>query len=354
LLATAFNWFAAVLAFGLLIAFHELGHLWVARRMGMRVERYSLGFGPVLWAFRRGETEYVLSAVPLGGYVRIAGMNPEDEVADDDAGAYANKPAWRRFLVIAAGPAANYLLAFLIGVPLLMAATRTSPDLRARVGAVEPGSAAEHAGLAPDDLLLSLDGVAIADFDGLVAAVQAASKTRPGAELSLVLTRGGQRLERVVTPRAGPDGIFRLGISRAELPVPPRSLAEAVPAELELLWSTSVRSLHNFGRLFTRELAPTELTGPIGMLSMTAKQAGRGLASLLDVVWFLSVAVGFFNLLPVPGLDGGRMMFLGYEVLARRRVNQRVETAIHLVGLLAVLGLVVAASYGDIVRRLGG
>lgn len=354
MLATALSWIAAVLAFGLLIAFHELGHLWVARRMGMRVERYSLGFGPVLASIRRGETEYVLSAIPLGGYVKIAGMNPDEELAEDDEGSYANKPAWRRFLVIAAGPFANYLLAFCIGVPLLMSVTTMRADPRPVVGRVEAGSAAQAAGLEPGDLIVSIEGAPAASFDAVVTTIRKSAAERPGAALAVVLQRGEGRLERTLTPRAGADGVFRIGVAQAGVQIPPMTLAQAVPHEVVLLFDKSVESLRNLGKLFTRELNPTEFSGPIGILSVTAERASGGVVPLLGIVWFLSVAVGFFNLLPIPGLDGGRLMFLGYEVLARRRVNQRVETAIHLAGLLAVLGLVVAASYGDILRRFGG
>src|SRR3954469_22680061 len=164
----------AVIGLGLLIAAHEAGHLLLARLMGMRVETYSLGFGPRVWGFRRGETDYRLSALPLGGYCRIAGFTPDDPAAQDptDAGSYMNKPAWRRFLVIAAGPGVNYLAAFFILAALYGAYGTPVPGRPTQLDVKEGGPAAA-AGLQTGDEVVSIDGKPIASFPELQAELRA-------------------------------------------------------------------------------------------------------------------------------------------------------------------------------------
>src|SRR5881392_2279013 len=162
----------AVVGLGLLIAAHEAGHLVLARLMGMRVETYSLGFGPRVAGFRRGDTDYRLSALPLGGYCKIAGFTPDDPAAQDpqDSGSYTNKPAWRRFLVIAAGPGVNYFVAFLIIA--LLYVTHGFLDLSTTRLEVIPGGPAAAAGLQTGDRVLSVDGVPVASFDDLKRELQ--------------------------------------------------------------------------------------------------------------------------------------------------------------------------------------
>lgn len=340
----------AILAFGALIAFHEFGHMWVARRMGMRVERFSIGFGPALYSWRRGDTEYVLSALPLGGYVKVSGMAVEDEVAEDDPGSYANKSAWRRFLVIAAGPFANYLLAFLIGVPLLLAGTMV-PDPAARLGEVMPGSAAAQAGLLAGDELLRIGDVPVKTFEEIPPALVTATGGVEGTEIPMRLRRDSQEMTVLVTPKKDGDNVL-LGVRRAELPQAGMSVVAAVPQALRNIYNQTAATVGMFGKMFART-QKVEFSGPVGILSQTAEQAERGAVHFFMTVWYISIAIGFFNLLPIPGLDGGRLTFLIYEIVARRRVDQRVEGLIHTVGILALLALILVVSYGDIMKKFG-
>src|SRR3954468_20178127 len=190
----------AVVGLGLLIAAHEAGHLVLARLMGMRVETYSLGFGPRIAGFRHGETEYRLSALPLGGYCKIAGFTPDDPAAQDssDPGSYVNKPAWMRFLVIAAGPGVNYLVAFLIIAVLYV--SNGFLDLSTTRIEVIPGGPAAAAGLQSGDQVVAVDGVPVASFDALRRELQ-----KPGApaERRFEVQRQGERRELTVRPANG-------------------------------------------------------------------------------------------------------------------------------------------------------
>lgn len=342
-------WIIGIFFFGLLIAFHEFGHMWAARRMGMRVERFSIGFGPSVLSWRRGETEYVLGALPLGGYVKVAGMSPEDEIEDDDQTSYANKPAWRRLVVIAAGPLANFLLAFLIGVPLLMFANAVVMN-EPRVGTVQQGSAAADAGLREGDLIVSIDGRQVSTFSALPGVLREQAEARPSEALELVVERDGERLTLSALPRGNPPA---LGIGPATRTIPGLAFPQAVIQSAREVVDQNVRTAQVLVGIVTRTNKEARVGGPIAILSHTAEQAERGLQPLMRTVAAISIAIGFFNMLPLPGLDGGRLMFLGYEIVARRRVNQQVEGWIHGIGVLALLLLIVVVSYGDIMKRFG-
>lgn len=352
----------AALAFGLLIAFHELGHMWVAKKTGMRVDRFSIGFGPVVFARKLGETEYAISAIPLGGYVKIAGMASDEEDARDtdpnDPRHFMNRPAWARLVTIAAGPLANYVLAFLIGVPLLMVAN-TIPDLGStRVGRVLRGGPAAEAVLKPGDEIKAVDGhpvlrdangTKVQDFEALQQVIQASARAKPGERLPFDVVRDGQLTTVMIAPIEG-----RIGVEPATRREPGLSLLQAIPRSLQKIGTESLRSITSLGALFSGRAKVSDLSGPIGMISMTAAQAKKGLVDYVEIVWTLSIAIGFFNLLPIPALDGGRALFLLVELVSRRRVNQRVEGWFHTVGIVALLALIAFVSYADIVRKLKG
>lgn len=326
-----------VLGLGFLIAAHEAGHLLLARWMGMRVETYSLGFGPRLWGFKRGGTDYRISAVPLGGYCKIAGFTPDDPAAQDlnDTGSYVNKPAWRRVLVIAAGPGVNYLMAFVLVVALY--ASGGFRDVNTTQVQVQAGGPAAAAGMQTGDQVLSIDGVPVASFFELPQEL-----SKPGAEKRVEVLRGGQRLLLNVHPESG-----RISVRQDRVPVHV-PLGEVIPRASRDVWTMAGQQLGGILALF-RGHGGASLAGPIGIVKQASAEVARSMSDFAYVLAQISVGLCIFNFLPVPALDGGRLVFLGIELVSGRKVNARAETVVHLVGLLLLLGLVVGVTvFGDL------
>jgi regulator of sigma E protease len=323
----------ALLAVSFLIALHEFGHLVAARLFGMKVERYSIGFGPALLRTQRGETEYVLSAIPFGGYVQVMGMNPAEPGYDSDPRSYACRSVGQRFLVVLAGPLTNWLLAAAL---IFLVALSGMPDTsRSEVGAVLPNSAAQTAGLQPGDLISEVDGEPVSDFPGLVRAVH----RHPGETIVLQLTRAGQPMR--LTASLPAQGAL-LGV---ESPRRRYSALQAIPAAI--LWTVRSTAETAVG-LVDAFSHPSRLQGPIRTVQFTAREAERGWESLVSTMAAISLALAIFNALPLPALDGGRMLFLAFEGLFRRPVSHKVEGLVHATGFFLLIGLIVILSVREI------
>ncbi len=326
-----------VLGLGLLIAAHEAGHLLLARLMGMRVETYSIGFGPRLAGFRSGDTDYRISALPLGGYCKIAGFTPDDPAAQDpaDTGSYMNKPAWRRFLVIAAGPGVNWLVAFVLIAALYM--THGFIDLRTTRVEVLPGGPAAAAGMQTGDQVRSVDGVAIAAFSDL----QRELHKEVGPERRIEVLRAGVPRSLRVRPDNGRISVKQ---DRVLLRVP---FTEAIPRAASDTWAWSGQMLG--GLADAARGRGGSLAGPIGIVKQASAEVKRGVADFAAVLANISIGLAIFNFLPVPALDGGRLVFLGIELVSGRKVNQKAESVMHLIGLLLLLALVLGVTvFGDL------
>jgi regulator of sigma E protease len=346
---TALFIIAAILAVSGLIVLHEAGHMWAARRLGMRVERFSVGFGPVLWSTVRGGTEYAVSALPLGGYVKIAGMAATDEISPGDQTAYCNQPAWRRVLVLAAGPGANYVVAVLLAVGLLATVGLPAPDGSSRVGELTPGMPGALAGLQLGDRIVSVDGRAVGDWHALVAELQ----RHPGQEVELLVERGEPGRPRPIrlTPRDD-GGVGRVGFR----PFTVRQQLGPVDAVVEGFSATNARAWDNLvglAQVVKRE-QKAELAGPLGIGQELVRGARVGLDRFLTIVWNVSIALALLNLLPLPALDGGRLVFIAIEVVTRRRVSERIEGIVHGIGFAALLIMLLGVTiFGDLARMLG-
>ncbi len=350
---TVVNVVLAVLGLSLLVIVHEGGHYLVARAFGMKVLRFSIGFGPTLWKYQPegSPTVFQIGAVPLLAYVQIAGMNPHEEVDPDDPSLYPNQPLHARVAAIAAGPFANYVAASVLVFGLAVAGglPDSKPAEPMVVGTVQPGSPAEKAGIRPGDVIVEAEGKPIRNLDDLIAV----TAPRPGQPTRYVVERReGERTERqalTITPRdAGGRGL--IGVApRFERIYEALPVGEAARTALLLPWRLTVVQLEGLARLVSSR-SIEGLSGPLGMGKIVAEQAERGFADYLFTLVVISVALGMFNLLPIPALDGGRLVFLAYELVTRRRADERFEATVHTVGMILLLGLLVLVTVRDIFK----
>ena len=367
------NWIGAILAIGLLIVVHETGHYIVARWCRMRVERFSIGFGPALtgWRSKKSGTFFQIAPIPFGGFVEIKGMNIAEDVDPDDADAYPNRPVWQRFVTIFAGPATNYLTAIVLALMLFSFAGVRGVSYFG-VGSTEPDYQAAEV-LQPGDRILALNGQRIwidgphGEDGNLLAAVNAVqpsvdtkhppAKGTEGRPVTLTIVRGMKKLDVQVTPRFDNDEkvlAYRLGIHLAEQaervrvgPVGVVTAAFRYPVDKTVEISTG------FYQIIAGQV-DYEVRGPTGMADMVQKAFSIGWISVFELMMMLNVYLGLFNLLPLPALDGGRLVFLGYEMATRRRANPRVEATVHMVGILILAVIMVMVTFKDCVRVVGG
>lgn len=316
---------------------HEAGHFFVARAFGMRVERFAIGIGPTIWRHqpKNSDTIYQVGLIPFMAYVQIAGLNPFEEVEEDDEGSFANATLTGRISAIAAGPLANYLFASVVFFASFMVGGKASDTNEIDVA---PGKAAEAAGLMSGDRITAIDGEAVKVWKDIPPKIQ----PKAGKKTELLIQRGTQSMTLVATP-TDQDGKGLLGVSAVRVPMP---LKEAGVLSLEYPAIIVGLNLEGIARMVTGKEKP-QLSGPLGLMRETKKAASAGLAEYLAMIGFLSTAVGFFNILPFPALDGGRLMFLGYEGVTRRRPNQKVEAQIHMVGMIMLLTTLVLVTYRE-------
>ncbi|CAB1128763.1 Membrane-associated zinc metalloprotease [Candidatus Hydrogenisulfobacillus filiaventi] len=332
-----------ILVFGLLIAWHELGHYLMAKAVGMRVEEYALGFGPALASRRWGETLYALRVVPLGGYVRLAGM---EGTPTADPRAFPNRPLWQRFVVILAGPLMNLILAVLlyailfgpVGIP---AATTT-------IAGTVPGYPARQAGIRPGARIVAVDARPVRDWNTVVRRITG-RKTRP---VRLTVVQDGVRRTVTLVPRWDPAvRAYIVGIvpRTYQLHLPPgQAVVEGAhqTAYLTAAWATALFALVT-GR------GPFQLTGPVGIAQTIGRATAVGWWDVVNVAAALSANLGLFNLLPIPVLDGSRLFLLGLEGVRHRALDPERENLIHMVGFVFLLLLVLVVTVHDIVHLLG-
>src|SRR5918996_4227461 len=334
----------AILGFGALIAAHEFGHLLAARLFGIRVDRFSIGFGPAILSFRRRQIDWVLAAIPIGGYVRVHGMNPHEEGdLKSDPSSFASRRWWQREIVLAAGSIANWILAWGLLATLFVSGTHVPVPLA--IGTVEPGSEAARAQLRPGDVIAGVDGRPLEEWEELVVAVA----DNPGRRIRLDVRRGESAVPVDVVPRPDARGLGRIGVTQQYVFREYR-LREALPLALR----TSVELLEDDARLLWRLIRGkpgVEVASPIGIVKQASDAAAVGFDAFLRVLVHLSLALAVFNLLPFPALDGGRMLFIAIETATGRPVNPRLETALHGSGFVLLVTLIAFAAIGD-VRRL--
>ncbi|MGP1395824.1 MAG: RIP metalloprotease RseP [Inquilinaceae bacterium] len=342
-----------------LVFVHELGHYWVARRNGVRVEVFSVGFGPELFGFTdRAQTRWKFSAIPLGGYVKMYGdadaaSSPDEAVphmtAEQQAESFHHKRLGQRAAIVAAGPAANFLFAFVAFAALFLMGEHPFPA--AKVGEVQAGSAAEAAGILPGDRIVEVDGVAISRFAELANLVRASD----GEGISLTLRRDDESFTVQATPEMATvtltDGqevqVPRLGLVAETGPYGPlEALGQAATETASITWLT----LSGVGEIIAGDRGAEELGGPLRIAQMSGNVAQIGVVAVLWFMAILSINLGLINLFPVPMLDGGHLMFYAFEAVRGRPLGQRAQEYGFRIGLALVLTLMIFATWNDLVQ----
>ncbi|HSN81297.1 MAG TPA: M50 family metallopeptidase [Polyangiales bacterium] len=337
-----------VVALSVLIIIHEGGHYLAARAFGMRVLRFSIGFGPTLFRYqpKGSPTIFQVAVIPFLAYVQIAGMNPNEEVDPDDPELYPNKSLGARVATIAAGPIANYLTAsaivFALGISNTLPPMQPAEPMQ--VGHVVPDSPADKAGLQEGDVIVMANGERISDVSELIDA----TAPRAGEPTEYIVERDGKALPPIlITPEdRGGRGQIGVGAKMVRL-YEHLGVWDSAKLSVALPFQMTVAQLTGLADMVERR-STEGIGGPVMMGKMVAEAAQAGLPAFLWILMFISVALGMFNLLPFPALDGGRLIFLGYEAITRRRANERFEMAVHAVGIVFLLGVMILVTYRDI------
>lgn len=343
---TDFLW--AIPVFGLLIFIHELGHFAVAKAFGIKVYEFALGFGPTLVGVTRGDTKYSWRLFPLGGFVRMAGM--EESEADEPSG-FNRKPLYARALVIFAGPLMNFVLAALLYAGFLFFVgtdLQHEPilgDVQELCGSVATDQVtcpAYAAGLRAGDQILAIDGSPVGEWDDILRLVGGSE----GEPLEIRFARGGESREVTLAP-IPVDDRWMVGIRPAMQREPlGRALVQGgvMTVQISVAWVSAMYEI------VTGAMKP-EVMGPVGITVAIAEHASHGLGMLVWLTALLSINLGLVNLLPIPALDGSRLVFLGLEGIRGRKLDPNRENMVHFVGFLLLIGLMIVITYSDVIGR---
>ncbi|MDD3344081.1 MAG: RIP metalloprotease RseP [Sulfurospirillaceae bacterium] len=348
--------FTSILVLSFLIFFHELGHFLAARFFGVRVEVFSIGFGKKIVSKVVGQTEYCVSLIPLGGYVQMKGQNDMDPLAISlDTDSYNTKKPWQRIIILFAGPFANFLLAFLLYIAIgLMGVTNLAPT----IGAISENSPAQSVGLQKDDEIVQINGAIIKTWDDVSVQI----KESVGI-LELKVTRHNEVKTFLIKPIMNPfqtmfgETIYKpmVGISPIGKTIITRyGIDEIFGFALLQTQKATTMILTSLQKLVEGDIPLKELGGVITIVKVTSDASNAGLVILFGFIALISVNLGVLNLLPIPALDGGHMMFNLYELLTKKAPSERVLHLMTVGGWALLLSLTALSLYNDIYRLVGG
>lgn len=416
--------FLTVLVFFVIVTIHEWGHYFFAKRAGILVREFAIGFGPKLISVKRGETRYTLRLVPAGGFVRMAGEDPEivdvqpgqtiairlkdDKVTrlyldrlDERSGVirgeivsidlenklsvtldvegenesfsvheaalmiskgketqiapldrqFGSKTVGQRALAIFAGPMMNFVLAFVLSATYIQMVGMTvdSPD-KLLVGHIQEGMPASKVDLKEGDVVDAVNGVKIGiDYDKMIDIIGKSANV----PVRMDIIRDGKAQQVVITPEANEEGVGKVGISAA-LPTRPATFVETFTGAGKLMKNMTVSIFDGFKKLIFGEFKLDDLGGPVRTMQFTSQIAQQGIVQLTSWTALLSLYLGIFNLLPIPALDGSRLIFLGIEAVRRRPIDPNRESMVHFVGFALIMVLMLVVTYNDILRLVRG
>ena len=348
------NIFAFIIVLGVLIFFHEFGHFLIARLFGVGVEKFSLGFGPRLIGKKIGITDYRLSAIPLGGYVKMVGEEPDAEIDPVDLPlSFTHKPVVQRMLIVAAGPVFNILLAILIFFGIFWASGTFI--MKPSIGAVREGSPAAAAGLARGDLITVINGIEINSWDEMAEIINASE----GRTLKIAVRRQDSTLDFSIAPEKVPaQNIFGEKIQRYVIGI--EASRESYSKEMSPVeaFAESLRQSYRvielmvviIVKLIKGDISTDTLGGPIMIAQMAGDSAKAGVGSLIFFIALISINLAVINLLPIPVLDGGHLLFFLIEAIKGSPVSIKVREVAQQIGLFILILLMILVFYNDIHR----
>ncbi|HAY38626.1 MAG TPA: RIP metalloprotease RseP [Desulfobacteraceae bacterium] len=348
--------FSLIIVLGVLIFFHELGHFLVARLLGVGVEKFSLGFGPKLVGKKIGITEYRISAIPLGGYVKMVGESPDSELDPSDIPfSFTHKHVFKRILIVAAGPLFNILLALVIFFGIFQISGLLI--LKPGIGDVNEGSPAYMAGLKKNDLVVSIDGVDISSWEDMANAIMASK----GKTLAISVLRGDTIFTKNVTPEVKKfKNIFNEDVDRyvigitasGEIFKKDLNFFQAFSESIIQTYQITALTIKGIVKLFQGTVSPKTLGGPIMIAQMAGQQAKEGVVNLIFFIALISINLAILNFLPIPVLDGGHLLFFFIEAVKGSPVSVKVREISQQAGIFVLILLMIYVFYNDIARVL--
>jgi regulator of sigma E protease len=342
-----------IILLSILIFVHEFGHFTAARIAGVGVLKFSLGFGPKIIGKKIGETEYALSWIPLGGFVKLLGESGNEELPpEDEKRSFFKQPVWKRMLIVLAGPVFNFLLAIIIFTVVFMYGL---PNLTANVGEVQKDSAAFEAGMMHGDKIITLDGRKIILWEEIKPII-AGSK---GKEIEAIVERGAERKHLLIKPRLSKakniwgeeESTYLIGVSPAgNTIIERRNPWDAVIGSISKTWDISKLTILAVVKMLEGVVSPRTLGGPIFIAQASGAMAKEGIIPFILFMAILSINLGVINLFPIPVLDGGHIFFYLIEIVTRKEISVKVKEISQQIGFVALLMLMLFVIFIDIER----
>lgn len=339
---------AAIAVLALLIVVHETGHFMAARLQGIHVNRFSIGFGPVLWKLQGPETEYAVRAIPLGGFVGFPDDDPDSTIPPNDPDLLKNRPIIDRAIVISAGVIANLVFAYLVfvaqyaivGVPETF---NPEPGILVTQVLAEPSPAAQ-ANLRQGDIIIAADGAALGNSEDTITDFITLIQASPERSVPLTVQRGTREVDLVVTPQVGPEGQARIGVQlqpNGQLGYrSPQGVGEVFSAAAQQFQTTLTQIVQGFYKLITNfSSMANQVAGPVKIVEQGAGLVDANRASLFPFAAIISINLAIINILPLPALDGGQLAFLLIEALLGKPLPERIQENVMQTGLVLLLGL---------------
>lgn len=326
---------AAIFVFLMVILFHEFGHFIVAKKVGIKVNEFSIGMGPKIFQKEKGETKYTIRLLPIGGYVSMEG---EDESSEDPR-SFNNVSALSRIAVVAAGAIMNFVLAILVfsivTFNIGMYTTTVSETIK--------NSPAEQVGIQAGDTIIGINNKEIKNWDAMVDEI---NKAKVNEEMIVSVIRNGEKINYTLMPDITDENIVIIGIK----PVVEKSLLASIKGGFQKTGFILKLMFDFIKMLFRGQVGAKNLSGPVGVIYTIGEVAKYGLINILYLIGLISVNLGFFNLLPIPALDGSRIIFLFIEILRGKPIDPEKEGFIHFMGFVLLIGLMIVVTYSDIIR----